>query len=379
MVIATAKEIIDKAKYFGNVRNSNTNDFDTCTTLLNNEYLDIYYDIVKETDAFAKYIEFSGEQTSLPSDCYMVLGVYIKGTTNNGIYHPITPSPKNQFVPSEYKIENNTIRVISSTSSAGKYVVKYAPNPATITAPDDMVLLSGISGTVQATQAIDDDNLYMLIGDQYYIYTISTKTLTATGDTPSMISSGTYSATFVGGTVTATYNKDGTMSSVVTYTDSSGNVTYPFAITGKTINYFQSDDPYAIVSYTDGTIYIFTGTSGVLWNQLAYTGHNTLGKVIYIYTDDTTGKGVIFYNNRTNSYYYCSFVPDTVFSYPTNVFFQLLEYRLGSTMAAILGMSTQYLNTVLIPRAEKQFYESLKKDQYLPTRIMNTNENYQLL
>lgn len=374
MITITAKEIISKAKYFGNVRNSNTNDFDTCITILNNEYLNMYYDIIKETNSFAKYYEFNGEETALPDDCYLVLGVYIKGSSSDTM-RVVMPSPLNQFVSAEYKIENNTIKIINPSGSLGRYVIKYAPVPSTITAPDDMTKLSNFPSSFTETVAIDEDSLYVKSNGNWYIYTISTDTLTQT--TYSDVTD--YSAPYLEGTVSAVYNNDGTMQSSVYYTDSDGNRTTPFAISGKTINYFQCDNPYAIVSYTDGTVYIFTGLSGSVWNQLAYTGHDTLGKAVYIVTNDLTGKGIIFYNNRDSSFYYCSFVPDTVFAYPNNVFFQLLEYRIGSIMASILGINTQYLNTVLIPRAEQQFYDSIKKDSFIPTRIMNTNENFSLI
>lgn len=374
MITVTAKEIISKAKYFGNVRNSNTNDFDTCITILNNEYLNMYYDIIKESNSFTKYFDFDGEETPLPEDCYLVLGVYIKGS-NSDTMRIVTASPINQFVSAEYKLENNTIKIVNPSKTLGRYVLKYAPVPATITAPDDMVKLLNFPSNFTATVAIDEDSMYVKSSGNWYTYTISTDTLVETTHADVL----NYSQPYLDGTVSAVYNNDGTMGSSVYYTDSDGVQTTPFAITGKTINYFQCDNPYAIVSYTDGTVYIFTGLNGNVWNQLAYTGHDTLGKAVYIITNDLTGKGIVFYNNRDQSFYYCSFVPDTVFTYPNNIFFQLLEYRIGSIMASIIGINTQYLNTILIPRAEQQFYDSVKKDAFLPTRVMNVNENFSLI
>lgn len=350
----TAKEIIRNAKWFGNLRNSNTSDFETCNSVLNNEFYRLYNDIVRETDEFTKSFDFDGKETVLPEDCMYVVGVYVKGTCNDYL-SPISPSPKGQYVPAEYKIENNTIRIIGST--LGIYTVKYVTMPPTITAPDENEKLDIEADIIMSR---DDTTFYCknVDDDNWYIYDTETKVLTESPEEAPLLQ-----RTFTYGDYTITCN----------YETLEFNVPDEFKRDGLEIIWADFDYPYAVITYSDNSVWIFTGFDGTEWNVFNTSGHFTRGKAWTLRTNDTTGKGIVFTNNRDGKLYWCSFVPDTVLSYPHQVFFQLLEYRIASTLAAIIGLNATYVNEVLIPQAEVLFYDTIKKDHFLPTRIINAS------
>lgn len=347
----TAKEIIRNAKWFGNLRNSNTSDFETCNSVLNNEFYRLYNDIVRETDEFTKSFDFGGEETILPDDCMYVTGVYVKGS-NDDYLSPISPSPKGQYVPAEYKIENNTIRIVGS--HLGTYTVKYVTMPPTITAPDENERLD-IEADVVLSR--DDTTFYYRNGGVWYIYDTETKASEETVEDPGLVRTYTY----------------GNYSIVCNYEDGEFTVPEEFQREGLDVIWADFDFPYAVITYSDNSVWIFTGFDGTEWNVFNTSGHYTRGRAWSIRTNDTTGKGIVFKNYRDGSLYWCSFVPDTVLSYPHQVFFQLLEYRIASTLAAIIGLNATYVNEVLIPQAEVLFYDTIKKDHFLPTRIINAS------
>ena len=349
----TAKEIIRNAKWFGNLRNSNTSDFETCNSVLNNEFYRLYNDIVRETDEFTKSFDFDGKETFLPDDCMYVTGVYVKGH-NEDYLSPISPSPKGQYVPAEYKIENNTIRIIGRSCSLGTYTVKYVTMPPTITAPDENERLD-IEADVVLSR--DDTTFYYRNGDVWYIYDTETKASEETEEDPGLVRTYTY----------------GNYSIVCNYEDGEFTVPEEFQREGLEIIWADFDFPYAVITYSDNSVWIFTGFDGTEWNVFNTSGHFTRGKAWTLRTNDTTGKCIVFTNNRDGKLYWCSFVPDTVLSYPHQVFFQLLEYRIASTLAAIIGLNATYVNEVLIPQAEVLFYDTIKKDHFLPTRIINAS------
>ena len=347
----TAKEIIRNAKWFGNLRNSNTSDFETCNSVLNNEFYRLYNDIVRETDEFTKSFDFGGEETVLPDDCMYVTGVYVKGH-NEDYLSPISPSPKGQYVPAEYKIENNTIRIIGG--SLGTYTVKYVTMPPTITAPDENERLD-IEADVVLSR--DDTTFYYRNGGVWYIYDTETKASEETVEDPGLVRTYTY----------------GNYSIVCNYEDGEFTVPEEFQREGLDVIWADFDFPYAVITYSDNSVWIFTGFDGTEWNVFNTSGHYTRGRAWSLKTNDTTGKGIVFTNARDGKLYWCSFVPDTVLSYPHQVFFQLLEYRIASTLAAIIGLNATYVNEVLIPQAEVLFYDTIKKDHFLPTRIINAS------
>lgn len=125
------------------------------------------------------------------------------------------------------------------------------------------------------------------------------------------------------------------------------------------ITNIQYHSPYMMVSYSDGVICIYTGFKRAVWNYNCITGHDTVGEIIALNTNDITGFGCVWHNFDDDNYYYAPFVPDTVLSYPTSALFALLEYRLAAILCSLLGMDNGYLTDKLLSEAEQNFYSTL--------------------
>jgi len=125
------------------------------------------------------------------------------------------------------------------------------------------------------------------------------------------------------------------------------------------ITNIQYHSPYMMVSYSDGVICIYTGFKAAVWNYNCITGHDTIGEIVALNTNDITGFGCVWHNFDDGNYYYAPFVPDTVLSYPTSALFAVLEYRLAAILCGLLGMDNGYLTDKLLPEAEQQFFGTL--------------------
>lgn len=360
MITKTASEIIDAAKWLGQVGNSDFSSFEIATGLLNDEYLQLYKEISETGNFYTNYIYFNGNICELPSDCYRVLGVYKVVGENK---YPLTPSSSKQFIDGTYKVENNTVQVIGTIWNSSKYCVKYSVIPVTLTAPDkdiDTGLTKG-STTYQWNAMTEDGVYYVANGTAKYL---DFTTMTSEGKT--QVAASDY---FMGGHLTFSAGK--IYYNSVDVTDD----IFPNMPAGLTVDSIAVSDPYCFVNLSDGHIAIveYDPASDVWgateWIHLETKGKTTLGKIVAAWTNSKTGRGVIFYNQYDDKFYYASFVPDTILSYPNQEFYSLLEYRLGATLASMVGLDNSYLTEVLIPRAEQQFYDTLRKDSYQAQRI----------
>lgn len=355
MITRTAKEVIAMAKYYGQVRNSNLLDFEVATNILNQEYTKLYNEITDHSDAFVKYFQFGGPEAELPKDCYLIKGVY---NSNGGLLTPVTKSPLNEFVPGTYRIENNKIVVEKDT---GSFTIKYVPTPDTITAPDEPELLHIQS---EATiVGVDDHFIYYSVGSQDYIYSIDEGT-TEEADvpyTPEMIFMGKY-ITLIDGRVMWGDEPE-----------TAEDITNVFERVGKNIIRIAPSGLYMAVSYDDGLMYIFNGFAKFdLLNFKAYQGRKTIGTIEALCTNDFTGRGAVYFDGT--HYYLISFVPDTVLSYPSNVYFDVIVYRMAAILASMNGIYNEYLVEKMLPQAETLLYKTLTTSTE-PPRIKNINKN----
>ena len=363
MITKTCKEIIENAKYIGGIRNSNIVDFYTATLLLNNEYREIYNKVSSTNNAWVKEIEVSGnvQEIPIPEDCYKIIGVYYKSLGNNMLYQINRSSIKSR-IPGEYIIENNTIKFIGRFYASQPIVVKYSTMPITLTAPDDMLKLN-IPSTATIGEYEPENYVYFQDGGNSYKLDLTTNTFTEEEFKPLIIDS-----TFLDGALTFTDNK-----MIYTVNGEQNDVTDFFTIPNKTIQSIVVSDPYVMVNYSDNSIYIYSGLEGqALWNQNAIKNKKTLGIIIAFISNDKTGKGCI-YKDAKGNFYEASFTPDTILSYPTNIFFTYLEYKIAAILCGLCGYDNKYLNETLLPNAETTFYESLSQDNNAPYRINNVN------
>lgn len=338
------------AKYYGQVRNSNLLDFEIATNILNEEYTKLYNEITDHSDAFVKYFQFEGPEAELPKDCYLIKGVY---NSTGSLLTSVSKSPLNEFVPGTYRIENGKIVV---ERSAGSFTIKYVPTPETITAPDEPELLHIQSGAT--VTGLDDNFVYYRIGSQNYIYSIDEGTIEEvdTPYTPDMM--------FMG-------KRTNLVAGKVMWEDE--DVTDVFERDGKNIVRIAPSGLYMAVSYDDGVMYLFNGFDKFdMFNFKAFQGRKTSGVIEALCTNDSTGRGAIY--NDGNHYYLISFVPDTVLAYPSNVYFDVIVYRMAALLASMNGIYNEYLIEKLIPQAETLLYKTLTTSTE-PPRIRNVNKS----
>lgn len=331
MTTKTSREIIRNAYFYANIKNAAITDFYYNTQLLNSAYSSLYTDIVRETNAYVRYVDFT-DNIDLPTDCYLVLSVY--RLYSDGSMDEIQMMPKDQrFDGDYYRIENGTLYIGDGDfHSTNIYRLKYSAMPATLTAPDEPVKID-----IDYTEIgqLTNDGFYYKNDDKQYFYRFDSKESEETTDYKS----------FTQPDLTA------------------------YALDELTIESGDTDDPYAAITYTNGDTYIWTGDNYALYNIEQIHGHKTNIKALRLATDDMTGKGMLY--EKDNELYYGSFVPDTVLTYPAQIYFTVLEYKLASILSSMNGMDNHVLEEKLIPEAEVKLYETMKESTK-PYRLANT-------
>lgn len=369
MITLSTREIIRSAKFIAGIRNSNLSNFEYTTSILNNIYRQLYQEIIDNSDSYISILEsdVSIDGIQLPPDCYQIEAVYKGESWEYKV--ELQRSSRNEDIPGCWRIINNRLYIDGSNS--GHIFVKYSTMPPTLTAPDDPKKLN-LSMSPNYETALDDKYFYYINSDgatpatfKYFKYDLENDTETEI--TFEQFPSNPYNE-FIWNS--QTYTVDYTEQKI--YDENGEDVTSMFVFrTDERFEIIRADDPHWVVTYEDHTIYI----DGVEWNIMADTGHKTKGVALALSTNDRTGKGLIWAvgNNIDEAkFYYCSFVPDTVLSYPDNSFFQLLEYKFAQYLNGQTGTANTVLEETLLPDAEKQFYTSLSKSG----NIVRTNNIY---
>ena len=313
MIRKSAREIMKNAATLANADNSSFTDFYTTTNLLNNCYREVYDVIVTHTEDFTEELTITGN-TPLPENCYTI----IKVETPFGI--PIT----------DYKIRNGIFYY------NGPAKITYSTLPVTLTAPD------------KAEQITDETVLENLPTDHspYYVIGDDANSITFVQNT-----SGKYlNKDFVIDLANQTFTWDGEDVKDLIDPDELG------------VMNIQYDSPYMVVTYNDYSIKVFTGWSSAEWNYDCIYGHDTYGEIIALKTNDETGKGMVWKKND-GTYFFVSFVPDTILEWPTNTLFTLMEYKLAGLIGSLIGTENPYLTQELTPKAEVEFYKLLNFGQ----------------
>lgn len=361
----TTREIIASAKYIGGVRNANMSNFQLTQSILNNLYVQMYKEIIDNSDNYIKWFEgpVSRKGLPLPSDCYQIEAVYHNE-------EELERSSRNHRIQGCWRIMNNVLFVDGYDGQSVK--IKYSILPPTLTAPDDPIELGNLTIRNQAdTQDLtpeiiepySDEELYLVYNDiyddndhySYYIYNLETQAKEQTGTIYDYHNSWVIEDEANGNQyIQIDFDYD---TQKITNHDSGEDITNWFnPFPNKTISNVLTSYPHWMISYDDGTIYV----DGVRWNQYADKGRLTLGYIYALKTNDKTGKYVIWSENGSK-FYMSSFVPDTIISYPDSTFHQLLEYKLAQFLSGQAGVSNATLEETLLPNAEKQFYSTLSK------------------
>lgn len=359
MLTKTTKQLIEDARVLGGVYNSDFTNFQISTSLLNDIYRSLYDDLTEEGSFFVDYYDFSGNETELPRDCYRVLNVYRKEGER---FKPLRANSADQYIENTYYIENSNLYINSASSE--EYRIRYSKLPMTLTCPDDPIKSPrDIAPTEWGLMT--EDGVYFKENVKEYYWDFKTETIEEKAF--KSISQPYY---FLGKDLVVSKTDNKVTSMLWGNTEVEDIIDY-FTVEGLDIESIVVSDPYIFVNYSNNHIMVYNGFKGTEWNILASTGKPTLGKIKAAHTNDSTGKGVIYYNAYTQSYYLASFVPDTVLSYPTNAFFSLIEYKLSALLMSMVGLGNEYVISKLIPEAEETFYKTLRKDGYSPVRISN--------
>lgn len=345
MVQYTASDIIRQAKIVGNVSNVNLSNFELCNSILNSEYQKLYDKIVMANGASIKVEHFTTDEPfDIPNDCYHIIGVYSGKNL-------LSKSSPRQFIPGNYRIENN--KIIFDGSGPVDAWIKYSILPQTLTAPDAP---EEIKENVLEVGLVTDKGFYFRDNngvEKYYDFSSQESV-----EKPFKSASNRF--------LDNTLEFDG---ETITYNGT--DVTHIFAREDIDIISLRVSDPYAIVNYSDQRSFIFYGFEGadqLNWNEAK--GKETYGEVLGFTTNDLTGKGCIW-RDENGDVWYTSFTPDTLLNYPSNTFFQLLIYRLAAALTALNGVQNQYLIEVQIPEATVAFEEHLAKDNLNVVRMNN--------
>lgn len=375
MIQKSAREIIQNATTLANARNTSFIDFPLATNLLNIEYRRLYDDVVTNSLDFVTEVKLEAEETILPDDCYHVISV-IDGNGDALLRQPVL----NERDVRGFCIQNGVLK----TKQYKGAVLRYSPIPDTITAPDKA---EEITDETVLDSIPTDGGIYDVEGDDVF-----SLTFTPHVDATLTIDTKTYQCfNYCGGILVI--HKTNNILDEAYWTDTTRtlrnivapefNVYEAFRLTTSSGNFvpvnIQVSDPYIICTYLTSlykkTMYIFTGFDKTIWNYNIIKGRPTYGTIVAFTANDNTGKGVVWHDEINDKYYYCSFVPDTILSYPTSVLFTLLEYRLAAQIVGLTGMENNYLTEKLIPEAEIQFYKTLSFGN-ASSRINNVNRRY---
>lgn len=359
LLTKSTKQLIEDARVLGGVYNSDFTNFQISTSLLNDIYRSLYDSLTEEGSFFVDYYDFTGNETELPRDCYRVLNVYRKEGER---FKPLRANSADQYIENTYYIENSNLYI--NCKAEEEYRIRYSKLPMTLTCPDDPIKSPR---DINPTEwgLMTEDGVYFKENSKSYYWDFKAETIEE-----SAFKSVIQPYYFLGKNLIINKTGDKVTSMLWGNTEVEDIIDY-FTIDGLDIESVVVSDPYIFVNYSNNHIMVYNGFKGTEWNILASTGKPTLGKIKAAHTNDSTGKGVIYYNAYTQSYYLASFVPDTVLSYPTNAFFSLIEYKLSALLMSMVGLGNEYLISKLIPEAEETFYKTLRKDGYSPVRISN--------
>ena len=360
----TSLELIKQATKLANCQNSEAFDFAFKVQLLNNVYTNIYNDLTGYSNYFIRYFTFEKE-SDLPPDCNKVMMVF-RGSKDNPFI--LSQSSPNNFIPGDYIIENNTIRVIDKL--AGEVTVKYSAIPLLLTAPEEPKEIELITPDEFLFQ--DDDYLYYLSTDtKYYKYSFEDKTNEEVleSDVP------VFDHLFNNNYLTVTEN-DGIITQVLW---NATDVTDYFSAydnnTGASIRPVKMvwDNTHIAITYENNDVYVMTADwNKVQINPFLIKGRYFKAEAVSIFADDEKGTGLICKFN--NKYWFMSFVPDTVLEYPENVFFEYIEDLFAVQLQGLVGINNDALQTKLT-NDEQAFYSSLQRSQQ-GIRIKNESNYY---
>lgn len=295
----------------------------------------------------------------LPDDCFIVKSVTIG---NN----ELTRCPPKEKVPGTYVIQNTKIKFYGDTQDG--ITLHYIPNPQTVTCPAEsqrIEIPEDIVKTITEFGKQTSEGFYYKTIDNSYFYSFETKT-----NETAPFQKQTYRYENDLGQGTLEWGED-----YIHLVDENGelveDLTEDFDVGEyNKIKKVVVDDPYMMITYESGEIFIVQNGIQTAWNINDASGHKTLGIVHSLKTDDRTLYGCV-YEDLDGQLYYSSFVPDTVMNYPTNALFLLIEIELANLLMSMNGINNEYISVTLREETVEQFRKELIQNRASPVRINN--------
>ena len=356
MIVNSCKEIYNNASVLAGVFNTDFSTFASAINLLNTRYRMLYDQIcASDSDFYIKEFIITENDTSLPSDLYNIKTVTFEDNVTD-YFRSIERQPLKSYVPGTYRIENNIFHYNGEIYKPIK--IRYNPVPVTLTMPFESEEITFNEDITEFGKMIDD-GIYYKTSDRFYFYDFNTRTSEEIEEVDYKEKSTDYVINIENQTVVTSDGLD---------------LSDYFTALG-TFNSVVFDDPYAMASYEDGSIYVFTNMNSTRWDITISTGHSTTGKVYGLSTDDSTGFGCVYYDNRKEKYYRAPFVPDTVLSFTNNTLFYLLEVELALMLMGIGGGDNKTLEAEY-SRAKEAFANEIRQNKAGPLRINNTNKRW---
>lgn len=361
MVTRTAGEIIHGAQVKAGVFNIDFLDYLTVTNELNNAYREAYAEIANsDSDFFIKSAVFYEGTFPLPKDLFKIKTVAF--LCHDGSWKTIDKQPPKQYVYGQYYIEDNIFHYNGDANLP--ILIRYVPIPNTITCPRESEEIEIDVNTVTEFGKMTEKGFYYKTEEGYFYYSfesLQTEEITEEEykEKPS---------TYLRHDIVIDYENQ-----TVTATDKFGEEedwTEIFTIPDNPFINIVFDSPYAMVTYEDGNIRIFNQFTSANWNIKASTGHETLGKIHGLKTNDKTLFGCL-YEDEDGYLYRASFVPDTVMSYPSNALFNYLEVILARLFLSMNGMENGYIQKELFEQVRWQFRKELQQNSAAVSRPAN--------
>lgn len=351
MITVSTGELYKQAQVLANCYNSDFMTFQSAIDLLNARYRILYDKIVQsDSDFYVHEIVFDENDFVLPDDLYNIKSVRLLSSFDDS-WTPLERQPSKSYVAGTYNITNNVFHYNGQLNK--KVQIRYNPMPKTLTMPfasEEIIF----DVEPESFGKMYDDGIYYTGTDQKkYFYNFGTKSSSEAENYKEYVNP--YEIDYEAQTVV---NEDGE------------DISDYFTAYG-TFNAIYVDEDYAMASYDDGKIYVFTCLDGTEWNIKVSTGHSTKGKIFGLHTDDTTGYGCIFYDYRDDKYYRAPFVTDTVLSFSNNTLFYLLEVELGILLSNIAGTEMAESLTNEEGRATDAFYNEIRQNKAGALRVNN--------
>lgn len=344
-----ASDIVNYAISLSDMPNTDFITYQDKIHMLNSAYQKIYQKLINIHDkAFIKYADIS-DGKELPYDFYQLESVM---------------DDYNNYITKGYGRYNYDL--INNHYKGPKGKIGYYPVPATITIPNKVM---NYDKMFEEDEVITDAVNHFILTDEY-IYDLQTGKVIHSGNYTNKV------LTFEGNVIDLGTGKTRLANGrlidndlgVLAYSDGR-NISYKKD--GKIyLNGSETDKYAAPVFYSNGHIMTMDKDYIISVDKQPLYDFKMLGGSIYypMKIDLTTSYGVLINNDLYSA------VPDTIFNFPSNIYYNLISYELAVIFCIKQGKDAQAL-TALLQEEWNLFYDTETRDGYEQYKIRNVYNN----